>query len=180
MSQKEDRIAIGLGANLSSERVGRPENTIVSALSSLDSEEIKLISEAGLYRSAPIPAGSGPWYVNTVALVETKLEPIALLKHLHSIEAAYGRVRDEINAPRTLDLDLLIYHDQVTGWPTSERVGLEQPLTIPHPRMHERAFVLLPLAELMLDWVHPVLGKTVEAMAAEVQDQAIARMSEPL
>lgn len=112
-----------------------------------------------LYRSAPVPPSDQPWYVNAVARIETDRSPRDLLALLHRIEAAYGRERREVNGARTLDLDLLAYGDVVL------RGGDGAPV-LPHPRMHQRAFVLLPLREVAPDWHHPVLGQTVDDLIA--------------
>jgi 2-amino-4-hydroxy-6-hydroxymethyldihydropteridine diphosphokinase len=111
-----------------------------------------------LYRSAPVDA-TGPDYLNAVAELHTTLDAMAVLDLLQSLENQAGRERPYRNAPRTLDLDLLLYGDARIDAPT---------LNVPHPRMWGRAFVLLPLAELAPEWVSD------EALAA-VQDQAIAR-----
>lgn len=125
---------IGLGANL-----GAREATLrdaVAALHALPGTRVQCVS--ALYRSAPVDAG-GPDYLNAVAQLATTLAPDDLLRALQGIEEAAGRERPYRNAPRTLDLDILLYGDQHIS--TAE-------LTVPHPRMHERAFVLLPLADL--------------------------------
>ena len=100
---------------------------------------------SSLYRTAPIDS-SGPDYINAVVEVSTQLDPVALLSHLHVIEIGAGRARPDRNAPRTLDLDLLLYGDARIASPA---------LTVPHPRMRERAFVLLPLQELAPQRVDP-------------------------
>ena len=108
------------------------------------------------YRSAPLPASDQPWFVNGVAEVKTTLSAEELLQALHAIESDYGRVRQRRNESRTLDLDLLCYDDQVIDQPNA--------CVVPHPRLHERAFVLLPLAELVPRWRHPVSGLTAAEM----------------
>lgn len=128
------RAFVGLGANL-----GERQQTITRALAALGAlERTRVVAASSLYRSAPMDAG-GPDYLNAVAELRTGLDPQALLDALLAIEQTHGRVRGERNAPRTLDLDLLLYDDLVFRSST---------LVLPHPRMHERAFVLLPLAEL--------------------------------
>lgn len=125
---------IGLGANL-----GAARETVHAALRDLAAEpEIEIEKVARLYSSAPIES-SGPNYVNTVASIRTSLSPQQLLACLQRIELRHGRERPYKNAPRTLDLDLLLYDDVTLDSPT---------LTIPHPRMHLRAFVLQPLLDV--------------------------------
>ena len=104
------------------------------------------MARSSLYRSAPLDA-QGADYVNAVAQLQTKMLPAVLLKTLQAIEARFGRERPYRNAPRTLDLDLLLYGDRRIDTPV---------LTLPHPRMHERAFVLVPLAEIAPDLAQPV------------------------
>lgn len=133
------RAWLGLGANL-----GDARETIEQALRALRATQgIESLSVAPLYGSDPIDA-RGPTFVNTVAQIQTTLAPLDLLDAMQALEQAHGRERPFRNAPRTLDLDLLLY----------EGVTLETPrLTLPHPRMHERAFVLRPLSELAPDLV---------------------------
>lgn len=128
------------------------------------------------YESAPIPPGPQPWFVNGVVLVETGLDPARLLARLHDIEAAFGRVRRAINAPRPLDLDLLDYRGlvRVADGPRpavadadANAEVLPRP-RLPHPRLHTRAFVLLPLAEVAPAWRHPVSGEAVTALIARL------------
>jgi len=146
---------IGLGANL-----GEPTPAILKAIADLAaSSGVALVSRSSLYRSAPI-ASSGPDYVNAVVEILTTLSAPALLAKLQEIEQLAGRKRPYRNAPRTLDLDLLIYGDA--------RITSEQ-LVVPHPRMQERAFVLLPLAEIA-----PARVSTTQLQA--VQSQSIRRL----
>ena len=125
---------VGLGANLGDAQAAL--EAAVEALTALS--QTRLVARSSVYRSAPIDS-SGPDYLNAVAELATHLAPHALLAHLQAIELQHGRERPYRNAPRTLDLDLLLYGDQTVATPT---------LTVPHPRLHERAFVLLPLAEI--------------------------------
>jgi 2-amino-4-hydroxy-6-hydroxymethyldihydropteridine diphosphokinase len=135
---------IGIGANL-----GEPFQTVEQAIDALRTlPRTRLLARSRLYASAPHDA-EGPDYANAVARLDTSLEPEALLAALQRIEAAHGRLRSHRHAPRTLDLDLLLYGDRVIGSPD---------LQVPHPRMHERAFVLRPLAEIDPGLSIPGLG----------------------
>jgi len=117
------------------------------------------------WESAPIPPMPGaPWFVNGVARLAGEAEPAALLAALHAIEAVHHRARPYPNAPRTLDLDLLDCHGTVADSPG---------LALPHPRLTQRAFVLLPLAEVAPAWHHPLSGKGVTALIAALAPQHI-------
>ncbi len=165
MSQGRSLVFIGLGANL-----GDLTQTLSQALARLAAlPETRLQAVSGIYRSAPVEA-DGPDYLNAVACLETALAPLDLLDHLQSLELAHGRARPFFNAPRTLDLDLLLYGEQQLQ---TER------LTVPHPRLQQRAFVLLPLLELAPDLAVPGLGSLQRFLPA-VADQAIARLDAAL
>jgi len=155
------RAYIGLGANL-----GEPGDQLAAALAALASSPgITLVACSAFYRSAPI-ASSGPDYLNAVAALDTTLQPPALLARLQALEAQAGRLRPYLNAPRTLDLDLLLYGTSVIATPE---------LTVPHPRLHLRAFVLLPLAELAPELALPLHGP-LAALLPGVAGQAIERL----
>jgi 2-amino-4-hydroxy-6-hydroxymethyldihydropteridine diphosphokinase len=116
----------------------------------------KLVARSSLYRSAPVGYLDQPDFINAVARLETALNPRALLITLLEIERRHGRMRDFSNAPRTLDLDLLLYGDLMHH---------EHGLTLPHPRMHERAFVLQPLYEIAPECVIPGIGRVADLLA---------------
>ena len=152
---------IGLGANL-----GDLAGTLRAALAALAAlPESHLAAVSGAWRSAPVDAG-GPDFLNAVARLETALAPLALLDALQAIELSHGRERPYRNAPRTLDLDLLLHGDAVLQTPR---------LTLPHPRLHERAFVLRPLLELAPGLVLPGLG-ALAGRLPEVAQQRIERL----
>lgn len=126
---------VGIGSNLDG-----PRSRVLEAIEALRTlPDTRLEARSRLYHSAPLDAPGQPDYVNAVAALDTGLSAAQLLEALQSIEARHGRERPYHNAPRTLDLDLLLYADTALSSPT---------LTLPHPRMHERAFVLRPLLEL--------------------------------
>lgn len=152
---------IGLGANL-----GRPEDQVRRAIAALaELPGTRLVAASSLYRSAPVGVGEQPDFVNAVVRVQTGLAARALLDELLAIEARFGRERKFPGAPRTLDLDLLLYGDRVI-----EEAGL----VVPHPRMHERAFVLAPLVEIAPDAVIPGRGRAAELLA-RCKDQIVER-----
>jgi 2-amino-4-hydroxy-6-hydroxymethyldihydropteridine diphosphokinase len=153
---------VGIGANLGDARANVAD--AIERLRRLPG--CTLLAASGLYRTAPIDS-SGDDYVNAVASISTTLDAEALLQALHGIEQAHGRERPYRNAPRTLDLDLLLYGDQQIASPT---------LTVPHPRMTERAFVLAPLLALAPDVVVPGRGPARD-YAAAVADQGLSLLS---
>jgi len=164
------RAYIGLGANL-----GDPVAQLRAALVALDRlPQTCLVTASSFYRSAPVGYAEQPDFYNAVAAIDTALPPQALLAALLDIERAGGRTREFSNAPRTIDLDLLLYGEQVVSEP-----GLD----VPHPRMAERAFVLLPLAEIapgcripghdpLPALLHAVFGQPVERLAADPDSPA--------
>lgn len=163
-------ILVALGSNLASAAFDTSQELLESALNSMKSHGIEVVRRSSWYRSAPVPASDQPWFVNGVAEVSTDLGPADLLQALHRIEADYGRIRRRRDESRTLDLDLLAYGNLVMAEPNG--------LVLPHPRLHERAFVLLPLAELAPDWRHPVIGLTAAQMLAALPpDQEVERLA---
>jgi len=162
MSEPAGVVAyVGIGANL-----GDAQANVRGALATLDRiAATRLTAQSALFRTAPIDAG-GDDYVNAVAQLATTLPPEALLQALHDIESAYERARPYVNAPRTLDLDLLLYGDRRIASPA---------LTVPHPRMTARAFVLVPLLQIDPLVVIPGRGPAQDFLAG-VAGQRIARI----
>ena len=157
------RAFVGIGANL-----GDPVAQVragVAALAALP--HTRLVAASSLYRTAPLGFTAQADFVNAAALLESALAPRALLDHLHAIEAAAGRERRFKDAPRTLDLDLLLYGDATIDEPG---------LALPHPRLHERAFALAPLVELDPDCVIPGRGLARERLARIAPDQRIEKL----
>ncbi len=154
---------VALGANL-----GDPVATIAAAIAALaDPPATRLLAASSLYRTAPVGLKNQPDFINAVAALETSLTPRDLLEALFAIEARFGRSRGVPNAPRTLDLDLLLYGETTLD---------ETRLTLPHPRMHQRAFVLLPLLEIAPACRIPGLG-AARALLDGCNGQRIERLA---
>ena len=153
------RLFIGLGANLTPDGYASPREGCVAAVSALADEGVHLSALSHWYESAPVPISDQPWYLNAVAEATTELDASSTLAALHYIERRFGRVRTERNAARVLDLDLLDFAGMVSD---------ASYLALPHPRLHERAFVLLPLGELCPDWVHPASGIKIQDLIAMI------------
>jgi len=157
-------VFVGLGANL-----GDAQHTVMQALDDLSQlPGTQRVACSWPYRSAPVDA-AGPDFINAVAELHTELSPIDLLHALQAIEQAHGRKRPFRNAPRTLDLDLLLFGQRQMD--TTE-------LTLPHPRLHLRHFVLQPLLQLAPDLHHPVLGP-LHRFLSSTKDQAIQVLRPP-
>jgi 2-amino-4-hydroxy-6-hydroxymethyldihydropteridine diphosphokinase len=153
---------IGLGSNLAN-----PATQVLQAMQALGGlPETSVVARSALYRSAPVGYLEQPDFINAVVKVETRLAPLALLQALLALEQENGRTREFQNAPRTLDLDVLLYDDLQHH---------EHGLTIPHPQMHRRAFVLQPLLEIAPDCVIPGVGAAAVAIV-QCKNQQLERL----
>ena len=151
-------ILIGLGANLNGP-YGAPEQCLQACSGLLADAGVYIVKSSNIWKSAPVPVSDQPWYCNAVCAVETILSPDQLLHALATIENDTGRERHEANAARVLDLDILTYNNEIIN---------DAHLIVPHPALHERAFVLYPMQEIAPHWVHPQLDKSVDEMIVDI------------
>ncbi|MHA7871740.1 MAG: 2-amino-4-hydroxy-6-hydroxymethyldihydropteridine diphosphokinase [Hyphococcus sp.] len=162
----DDVILIGAGSSLPFNHLDS-QQVVLSAFNSLKSV-VRILAISSLYKTPAWPDPADPSFVNAVAAVRTGLTPEALLSALHAVEAAFGRVRRDRNAPRTLDLDLLAYG----------RIQRDSPdgLRLPHPGIAAREFVLAPLCEIAPDWRHPITHETAAAMLAGLSRRVACKL----
>ncbi|MEJ2034704.1 MAG: 2-amino-4-hydroxy-6-hydroxymethyldihydropteridine diphosphokinase [Maritimibacter sp.] len=165
---------IALGSNATSDGA-TPRQIIEKALNILDVAPLRLVAASGLYLTPFMPIGTGEDVVNAVALVETELGPAAVMDNLHKIESNFGRARVQRWGSRTLDLDLIMAGEQVIpsaevvqSWmdrdPDAQKEKAPDQLLLPHPRLQDRAFVLVPAMDVAPDWRHPLLGRTLREL----------------
>jgi 2-amino-4-hydroxy-6-hydroxymethyldihydropteridine diphosphokinase len=164
-------IIIGLGSNLPGPGGGTPRQNLEAALEQLVLRGVDIIVRSSWHETEPVPPSDQPYFTNGVVLVGTELPPDALMQELLQIEANFGRQRAVRWEARILDLDIIDYNGLVLphkadwqGAGGDEAAGL----VLPHPRMHQRSFVLQPLAEVLPGWRHPVLGHSVEQLLDQV------------
>jgi 2-amino-4-hydroxy-6-hydroxymethyldihydropteridine diphosphokinase len=177
-------IALGSNQNRDAET---PKMVLGHCLNLLNRESITISSTSRFYSTPAFPVGSGPNFVNAVALLQTRLSPIDLLTYLHEIEQKLGRTRNARWEQRVIDVDLISYDNMVlpnievySNWAnlSLERQKKEAPneLILPHPRIADRPFVLVPLRDVAPDWVHPVTGRSVDEMLSEFSDDDLAEI----
>jgi 2-amino-4-hydroxy-6-hydroxymethyldihydropteridine diphosphokinase len=158
---------IGIGSNM-----GDPQQNCLEAIEWIGAlDECRIISVSGFYLTEPVGVVAQDWYVNSAVSVSTAMPARDLLKALLQVEKDMGRVRIEKWGPRVIDLDLLLYHDEMLDEPE---------IKVPHPLMHMRKFVMVPMMELAPDLVHPVFGKTMTELCREItgEGQIIKRLEE--
>ena len=162
-------IYIGIGSNLNGKNNETPLQNCKKALVELK-KEVNICKISSWYKSEPIPVSNQPWFINGVIEISTNKSSLDLLKFILSIEEVFGRVREKKNEARILDLDIIDYKKKI--------LYIKNKLIIPHPRMHERSFVLQPLSELNPKWIHPIKKKGIKELIRNLNDkQKILKIS---
>ena len=178
------KVLVAAGSNLKS-AYGNALETVALGLDQLAGEGLDSVARSRMFRTPAFPAGSGPDFVNAAACFETTLSPQEVLAALHRVEKRLGRTRDTRWEARILDLDWLAYDDLILPdretyqtWatlpPAEQMAQAPDRLILPHPRLSERAFVLVPLLDVAADWVHPVSGLTIREMVATLPAADVA------
>ena len=179
-------LILALGSN-ATEIVTDNSRIIRDAVARIKGAGIEIVALSPLYRTPAFPKGAGPDFANACALARVDAAPATVLARLHAIEADMGRLRTQRWGQRVIDLDLLAAggavlpdRDTVAQWidlpPARQAAEAPDQLILPHPRLHQRAFVLVPLADVAPDWVHPVLGRSVRQMLAALDPAEIAEI----
>ncbi|WP_299612838.1 2-amino-4-hydroxy-6-hydroxymethyldihydropteridine diphosphokinase [uncultured Tateyamaria sp.] len=174
LPQNRSNILVALGSNMSSD-VGSPIETLQKAISELENLGAVIRAKSRFFRTPAVPSGSGPDFVNAALAIDAPWSAPETISRLHEIEAGLGRRRAGRWEQRIIDLDLLAHGDAIRPNVATVRTWMELPLDkqrdtapgqllLPHPRMHERAFVLVPLADVAPDWVHPITRRSVVEM----------------
>jgi len=162
-------IYIGIGSNLNGKNNETPLQNCKKALVELK-KEVNICKISSWYKSEPIPVSNQPWFINGVIEISTDKSSLDLLEFILSIEEVFGRVREKKNEARILDLDIIDYKKKI--------LYIKNKLIIPHPRMHERSFVLQPLSELNPKWMHPIKKKGIKELIRNLNDkQKISKIS---
>ncbi|MGD9863034.1 MAG: 2-amino-4-hydroxy-6-hydroxymethyldihydropteridine diphosphokinase [Pseudodonghicola sp.] len=186
MTESRSEALIALGANLPS-GAGVPAETLVAAIVAMPAEGLEIRAVSRFFATPCFPAGAGPDYVNAAVTIRTALRADQILAALHRIEQRFGRQRQERWGMRTLDLDLLAVGGLVapdcdiqSRWrnlaPERQRSLAPEQLILPHPRLQDRGFVLMPLADIAPHWVHPLLGRPVSALLAALPAAELAEI----
>lgn len=177
---------VALGANLPS-RFGGPRQTLEWVVEQMACHRLSVDRQSRWYLTPAFPAGSGPDFVNGAIALRSDRSPEDVLDILHAVEAECGRVREERWSPRACDIDLVAHGDAILPTMATWRRWADLPLArqqreqpdgliLPHPRLHERAFVLLPLSDIAADWRHPILNRTVAEMLADMPENTLSEI----
>ena len=155
-------VYIGIGSNL-----GNEEDNIKKSIG-LIGRKLKVLKISSLYETEPVGYEKQNWFLNCIIEASTTLTPQGLLGFLQSIEKVFGRIATIKNGPRIIDLDILFYGNRVIN---------QKNLIVPHPRLHQRLFVLKPLNEISPDFIHPILKKSIKELYSEIDKSKIVRLS---
>ena len=161
---KNQKVIIGIGGNIKTEDGNHPIEVAIKAISFLKDYSIKITEQSSWYETEPIPKSQQPNFFNCIIFANTTLNELDVLKSLHEIEYKLGRRRKEANEARVIDLDLIAYSNKVLS---------NKEIIVPHPRAHQRRFVMEPLAELDKNWVHPVLKISIKKILKNLDNQNI-------
>ena len=151
-------ILLSLGSNLPS-KFGDSKNTILKCYEFFNNNDIKILKKSSFYETFAIPNKSDPKFVNSVISVETRFSPEELIKYILKVEEKFDRKREQINAPRTCDIDIVDFNSKIINI-FNKNISLE----IPHPRLEERSFVLYPIREIDKNWKSPLSGKKIDQL----------------
>jgi len=151
-------ILLSLGSNLPS-KFGDSKNTILKCYEFFNNNDIKILKKSSLYETFAIPNKSDPKFVNSVISVETRFSPEELIKYILKVEEKFDRKREQINAPRTCDIDIVDFNSKIINI-FNKNISLE----IPHPRLEQRSFVLYPIREIDKNWKSPLSGKKIDQL----------------
>jgi 2-amino-4-hydroxy-6-hydroxymethyldihydropteridine diphosphokinase len=158
------KIIIGIGGNIKSENGTHPIKVAIKAISSFKDYSIKVTNQSSWYETEPIPKSEQPNFFNCIVFANTILNELEVLRSLHEIEHKFGRRRRSVNEARVIDLDLIDY---------SNKILRNKEIIVPHPRAHQRRFVMEPLAELDKNWVHPVLKIKINKILKNLDNQNV-------
>mmetsp|Transcript_28501 Transcript_28501/g.53460 ORF Transcript_28501/g.53460 Transcript_28501/m.53460 type:complete len:207 (-) Transcript_28501:4868-5488(-) len=186
LPQNRSILLVAVGSNMHSPQRS-PAETILAAVDYLRQSGALIRTQSRLFRTPAFPPGAGPDFINGALMLEADWTAAEAIGHLHRIEAALGRVRMTRWAARAIDLDLLAMGDlicpdaaTVTAWMDlpleQQQTDAPDQLILPHPRLHERGFVLVPLADIAPDWVHPILGRSVRQMVKALPADELAQI----
>ncbi|MEM8654913.1 MAG: 2-amino-4-hydroxy-6-hydroxymethyldihydropteridine diphosphokinase [Pseudomonadota bacterium] len=187
LPQNRSELLIAVGSNMSSD-IGSPVQTIKKAISDLEELGVVIRGVSRFFSTPAVPVGSGPDFVNAALVVEASWSAPEAITRLHEVEAGLGRRRSARWEQRVIDLDLLAHGDAIRPNVATVRTWMDLPpdqqqgsapgqLLLPHPRMHQRAFVLVPLADVAPDWVHPILRRSVAEMRDALPDEEVVAIT---
>lgn len=173
-------IVIGLGSNLTTKKFLTSKEILEAAISLLREKDLDVKNISNFYETEPVPKSDQPWFVNAAIRVETSFAADKLLNILHDVENELGRVRKERWEARIIDLDLLCYNDLIVpnekAWSKKVKEEVPKGVIIPHIRLHERDFVLIPMNDVAADWQHPIFKKNTQKLLDDLDSVGIVRL----